>query len=93
MSADAGLRVQVSATPNPNAMKFTLDRPLMASGSKSYSSRFEALDDSLAGALFAVPGVQSLFIMSDFITVTKDPGAAWEELVPALTSAIRDQLS
>ena len=93
MSPDPGPRVQVSATPNPNAMKFTLERAVIAGGSKSYSTRFEALDDPLAVALFDVSGVQSLFFMADFITVTKDPGAAWEELVPALTFAIREHLA
>jgi hypothetical protein len=93
MSPESGPRIQVSATPNPNAMKFTLDRKLVESGSRSYSTRFEALDDPLGSALFGVPGVQSLFFMADFITVTKDPGAAWEELVPAVTAAVRETLA
>ena len=93
MSPDPGMRIQVSATPNPNAMKFTLGQTLLASGSRSYSSRFEALDDPLATALFDIPGVHRLFFMADFITVTKDPGAAWEDLVPAATAAIRDQFA
>ena len=93
MSPDPGPRVQVSATPNPNAMKFTLARAVPGGGSRSYTSRFEALDDPLATALFEVPGVQSLFFMADFITVTKDPGAAWEDLVPAATAVLQDQLA
>ena len=32
MSPDPGPRIQASATPNPNAMKFTLDRAVIASG-------------------------------------------------------------
>ncbi len=86
-------KIKVSATPNPNAMKFTVDRKLLESGSRSYSTRFEALDDELASAIFEVEGVQSLFFMADFITVTKDPGAAWEGIVPDVTSVIGDYLA
>jgi NFU1 iron-sulfur cluster scaffold homolog, mitochondrial len=93
MKPDPGPRIEISATPNPNAMKFTVDRVLVPSGSQSFSTRFEAVDNPLAEDLFAVPGVQSLFFMADFITVTKDPGAAWEGIVRAVESAIRDRLS
>jgi len=93
MTADAGPRIQVSVTPNPNAVKFALDRKILDSGSRSYSTRFEALDDPLAQAVFDVPGVQSLFYMADFITVTKDPGAAWEGIVRAVEDVIRRHLA
>ena len=93
MNPGSGPKIEVSATPNPNAVKFTLDRKVVESGSRSYSSRFEALDDPLAAAIFGVEGVQSLFYMADFITVTKEPGAAWETLVPAVTEAIQAHIS
>ena len=89
MSPSAGPGIEYSSTPNPNAMKFTLDRPVVSSGSRSYATKFEAMGDPLGEALFAIPGLSSAFFMADFITVTKDPGAAWEELVPAVAAAIR----
>jgi hypothetical protein len=93
MKPEPGPRIEITATPNPNAMKFTLDRKIVPSGSRSYSTRFEAMDDPLAEAIFAITGVESLFFMADFITVTKDPGAAWEGIVRAVESAIRERLS
>ncbi len=90
---DTGPTIQVSATPNPNAMKFNLGRKVVDSGSRSFSTRFDAMEDPLAAALFEVPGVAGLFFMADFITVTKDPAAAWEGIVPEVTSVIRDHLS
>ncbi len=86
-------KIQVSATPNPNAMKFLLGRSLAGGTGRSYTTRFEALDDPLATAVFNVAGVQSLFFMADFMTVTKEPGAAWEELVPAVTEVLQQHLS
>jgi NFU1 iron-sulfur cluster scaffold homolog, mitochondrial len=92
MSPERDPRIEVAQTPNPNALKFNLDHKLLESGSRSYATRFEAMDDPLATAIFAIPGVQSLFYMADFITVTKDPGAAWEGIVRAVETAIRDHL-
>ena len=93
MSQDRGPKIQATPTPNPNAMKFTLDRSMVPSGSRSYSNRFEALDDPLAGALFEIPGVVNLFFMADFITVTKDSGAAWEGIVPEVSRILREHLT
>jgi hypothetical protein len=88
MSPNAGRGIRYETTPNPNAIKFTLDRPLVAAGSRSFASRFEATGDPLGTALFEIPGLIGVFFMADFVTVTKDPAAAWEEIVPAVAAAI-----
>jgi len=93
MTHDRGPQIEIAQTPNPNALKFTVDRKVVESGSRSYSTRFEALNDPLASAIFAISGVQSLFCMADFITVIKDPGAAWEGIVREVEAAIREHLA
>jgi NFU1 iron-sulfur cluster scaffold homolog, mitochondrial len=93
MSSSSDARIQVSVTPNPQAMKFTLERKILESGSRSYSGKFEALDDPLARAIFEIPGVAGLFYMADFVTVTKEAGAAWEGIVRAVEEVIRGHLS
>lgn len=92
MSPSAGPGIEYTATPNPNAVKFTLQKQVVEKGSRSYSSRFEALDDPFVCAVFEIPGVQNLFLMNDFITITKDPAAAWEDILPAAAAAIREHL-
>jgi hypothetical protein len=89
MSPSAGPGIRYETTPNPNAVKFTLDRPVVTAGSHSYASRFEATGDPLGEAIFEVPGMEGVFCMADFVTVTKAPSAAWEEIIPAVTAAIR----
>lgn len=93
MTPEHSPRIEIAQTPNPNALKFTVDRKVVESGSRSYSTRFEAMDDPLASAIFAIPGVESLFCMADFITVMKDPAAAWEGIVREVEAAIREHLS
>lgn len=92
MGPSAGHGIEYTATPNPNAMKFLLGRTVGPAGGRSYATRFDAMGDPLGSALFEVPGVESVFVMADFVTVTKGSTAAWEEMIPALAAALRGVL-
>ena len=83
------VNIQVSTTPNEHALKFTLDRPVIESGHKTYANPETADESPVAKALFALDGVASVFLMADFITVTKKPEADWEILQPAAVGAIQ----
>jgi hypothetical protein len=71
--------MEVQPTPNPNAMKFMLDRPI-SEGSVSFLKAEQAEDHPIAKALFAIPGVASLLLLGDFLTVNKDPKASWPQV-------------
>ncbi|CAN5630570.1 hypothetical protein BH20ACT2_BH20ACT2_00530 [soil metagenome] len=81
--------VDVSTTPNPNAMKFTLDVHLDAMVNVNSP---DAATDPLTGALFGVDGVVGVFGTADFVTVSKLPDAAWDAIVPAVTEILSTQL-
>ncbi len=87
---EPGTPVQVKAetTPNPNSMKFVVSETLVSQGSRSWSAAEDAAGDPLGEALFRIPGVASVFMVNDFVTVTKDPGASWDELTGPVTEAI-----
>ena len=86
--------VRFQATPNPNAGKFVLDRQVLeGGGSRSYTSSAHAADDVLARALFALDGVAGLFMVSDFVTVTKTPAADWRTLAPLVEQTIQATLT
>ncbi len=72
--------VTISATPNPNAVKFTVG--VDVGGPKSFVPGRE-VDDPVAAALVEVPGVASVFMSADFVTVSKLPDAAWDPIVAA----------
>ena len=85
--------VEFQQTPNPNAGKFTVNRKVAPVGtSRSYYDAEEARQDPVARALMRLTGVRSIFMVDDFITVTKTPVARWEELVPSIEEAIRKTL-
>ncbi len=70
---------QIQPTPNPNARKFMLDQTI-ADPPMSFLSASSAKGHPLAMRLFAVPGVSSLLMLGDFITINKKPAAPWEEI-------------
>ncbi|NIQ04080.1 MAG: scaffolding protein [Nitrospinaceae bacterium] len=83
------VEVTVSTTPNENAMKFTLNQQVIESGHKTYADKETAQESPVAQALFAIDGVAQVFLMSDFITVTKKPEASWDTLQQPILDAIR----
>jgi hypothetical protein len=88
------LEIRYQPTPNPNAGKFVIGAAHVALPSaRSFGSPAQAADHPLAAALFSVAGVSSVFMVSDFVTVTKLPDASWAELVPRLEAAIRTVLT
>ncbi len=78
-----------SPTPNPDALKFTLDIRLPEM--MNVASPEEAATP-FARAVFAVPGVANLFGVNDFVTVTRRPGADWDPIIAAVTSAAEELL-
>lgn len=77
-------------TPNPNAMKYTLDRTISSGPSRTYASAQEAEADPLAAKIFALAGVKQIFILNNFVTVTKEPGAFWPDLGPEVEVILRN---
>ncbi|CAN5699083.1 hypothetical protein BH23GEM10_BH23GEM10_08590 [soil metagenome] len=75
--------VKFQPTPNPNAGKFTADRVIVeGKASRSFYDLQQATSDPIASALFELPGVASIFMVEDFVTVTKHPDADWGEMIP-----------
>jgi hypothetical protein len=70
---------EVQPTPNPNALKFVLDR-MIADRPTSFLDPDSGKDHPIASLLFAIPGVSSLLMLGDFVTVSKRPDARWAEI-------------
>jgi NFU1 iron-sulfur cluster scaffold homolog, mitochondrial len=81
---------EIERTPNPNAMKFVLKEPLTYGASRSYDTKDQAGDDALARALFEIPHVTNVFYVDQWLTVTQDGGAEWNELLKQLAIPIRE---
>jgi hypothetical protein len=71
--------VEIQPTPNPNAVKLMLDRPVVEQPT-SFFNADAANGHPLATKLFAIEGVTSLLLLGDFITINKSPAAKWADI-------------
>jgi hypothetical protein len=83
------LDVSPQRTPNPNAMRFSLGRPVLGPSGKTYASMQAAAGVPWAEALHAIPGVESVFGVNDFVTVVKGAGGDWGAIVPQAIEALQ----
>ena len=67
--------VTIVNTPNPNALKFTVGRDV---GGPTTFVAGQDTDDAMARALLALEGVTSIFMTSNFVTLSKTPETTWE---------------
>jgi scaffold Nfu/NifU family protein len=75
-------------TPNPDSLKFTRNKPFIESGMESFASVDEARSHLLGRPLMEIDGVVNVFILPQFVTVTKDPGARWNDVTPKVRSVL-----
>ncbi|MDH3259852.1 MAG: NifU N-terminal domain-containing protein [Acidimicrobiia bacterium] len=69
--------VQIESTPNPNALKFTVG--VDVGGPKTFVAGRDD-GDPLAAVLLSIPGITSIFMTADFVTLSKTPDADWAEI-------------
>lgn len=82
--------INIEPTPNPDALKFIVGKPILRSGVRSFRDFGSAVGDPLASAVFALGKVTSVFYMDRFVTVNKEPAAEWSDLIDAVCEAIED---
>lgn len=84
--------VTPSPTPNPDAMKYTLDGPLASPMNVADAEAATAEGNHFAVAVFEAGGVASVFGTADFVTVTRTPGADWDAITAAVREAAAEHL-
>jgi Fe-S cluster biogenesis protein NfuA len=84
--------IRVQATPNPNAWKFVLDRPVLLEGKATYSNEQEAYGNRLALDLLALDGVKQLHFFQNVVTVTHRIDSDPDEIQKQVCAVIQTRL-
>lgn len=84
--------IRVQATPNPNAWKFVLDRPVLNDGKATYSTIQEADNNPLARSLFDLNGVRQVHFFQNVITVTHQFDIEPEDIKPLICAVIQTRM-
>ncbi len=94
METNAVLPVTVytEMTPNPESMKFVTDRILLPNANVEFNNVSEAAVSPLATELFGFPFVKGVFIMNNFVTLTKQAETDWYDVMPDMRGFIKKYL-
>ncbi|WP_425360700.1 MULTISPECIES: NifU family protein [unclassified Candidatus Tisiphia] len=86
--------IQTEITPNPNAIKFFPNIPISPNQPFHFSNLDEAKGkSSLVVQLFGVNNIKSVFLGSDFITITKEEESDWLVLKPEILMIMMDHFT
>lgn len=87
------LDVSLEFTPNPNTLKFVINRKLLDSGAVTFNDPKTAESCPLASDLLGMEGVVGLMFGRNFLTLTKTDDAEWDKVYHPALEKIKTQLN
>lgn len=87
------IEITAEVTPNPNTLKFNVNKMLLESGSLNFTDREKAKGSYLPEKLFELENVLGVMVGTSFITITKAPASNWKDLVQPVTEKIKEILN
>ncbi len=82
------LEIQIDATPNPHALKFTLNRTVATKG-ETYRGDPASVPAPWAKALLSIPGIVGVYGINNFISMNKKPDVEWDVIIPQAEETLR----
>lgn len=86
------VNVYAEATPNPGSMKFVINRMICPNESVDFRKSEEVKNSPLASSLFEFQYVKGIFIMNNFITITKTEESEWTTIIPELRGFLKEYI-
>ena len=82
--------IEIEKTPNPATRKFLPGRTVMQAGGRDFPDAAAAEASPLAEALFATGLVDGVYFGRDFVSVSANEPAQWDQLEPEVLSILLD---
>jgi len=86
------ISIYTEMTPNPETMKFVANKLLYPGKSIDFADVESAKPSPLATELFGFPFIRSVFIASNFVTLTKTPETNWDDVIPSIRQFLKEYL-
>jgi Fe-S cluster biogenesis protein NfuA len=86
------ISIYTEMTPNPETMKFVANKLLYPGKSIDFPDVEAAKPSPLAIELFGFPFIKSVFIASNFVTLTKTSDTDWDDVIPAIRQFLKEYL-
>jgi hypothetical protein len=84
------LKIRTQSTPNPQALKFIMNRDVKAEGKVSFTSPQSCHHVPLANAIFGLGGVVQVHLYENILTITQDGAMDWAILTPRIIEIIEE---
>jgi Fe-S cluster biogenesis protein NfuA len=92
-SNNADVYVSLEFTPNPNTLKYSVNRQLLDRGAANFTQKSDAEKRSpLATKLFGIPGISGVMIGKNFVTVTKTEEGDWDVVHKSTSTILESHL-
>ncbi len=92
MSENFDLLIRMQETPNPNAWKFVLNKPVLNDGKATYIDAKEAENNLLARSLFEIEGVKQVHFFQNVITITHTFDSEPVEIQKNVTAVLQTRM-
>jgi Fe-S cluster biogenesis protein NfuA len=86
------ISIYTEMTPNPETMKFVANKLLYPGKSIDFPDMQTAKPSPLASELFGFPFIKSVFIASNFVTLTKTVDTDWDDVIPSIRQFLKEYL-
>ncbi len=87
------ISIYTEMTPNPETMKFDANKLLYPGKSIDFQDEANASPSPLATELFSFPFIKSVFIASNFVTLTKaNETEDWQDVIPSIKQFLKEYL-
>ena len=86
------ISIYTEMTPNPETMKFVANKLLYPGKIIDFPDVESAKPSPLAIELFGFPFIKSVFIASNFVTLTKTADTDWDDVIPAIRQFLKEYL-
>jgi len=83
------ININIQNTPNPNSIKISTDQTLFEGPRSTSLKKGDATDHPLAAALLSIEGIDNIFGIRDFVTVSKTEDADWDAILPLVEEAFQ----
>jgi Fe-S cluster biogenesis protein NfuA len=83
------LNIYAEQTPNPETMKFVFNKMILPDDAIDFPTREKAQESPLAKSLFEFSFVNGVFIMNNFVTITRLEGTEWHEVIPIVKEFLK----
>lgn len=83
------VEVYAESTPNPETMKFVTNK-LILKGDIDFKSKLSAEKHPFIASLFDFKELKSAFVEQNYIAITKNSMADWQEMIPKIRNYIKE---